>query len=243
MTDITPTPKPAPAPLLTFRHHLILVAITVLLVTGAVYGVESLIAKHDAANSTKWTSLLDAEAAQTKTLQTQITADEAAAAIRDAAYQKTISQLAQTISVRNTQVAQQVKNDATLDAQAAAVRLDSQTQAAPGEIVAANDSVTLDLPVTRRVVASLDLLPVAQADLADTEKQLAAQQGLTSDALADDDAQKKLVSAQAQMLVDSSKACDATVKAVKASARKGKLKWFGIGFVAGFVSGVTAHLW
>lgn len=34
----------------------------------------------------------------------------------------------------------------------------------------------------------------------------------------------------------------AEVKALKADARKGKLKWFGIGFVTGLISGVALHV-
>lgn len=224
-------------------HHILSLALAAALALGGIYLTESIVARHDAENSTKWNSILQTQAAQTAALQKQIASDEQAAAIRDAAYQKTITQLAQTISVRNAQATQQVKNDATLDAQQAAVRLATQTQAAPNEIVATNDSIVVDLPITRRIVGSLDLLPVAQQNLADTEKQLAAQQGLTADAVADDGKQKQIVSDLQQTVLDQDKTCLAQVKALKAASRKGKLKWFGIGYVAGFISGVTAHLW
>ena len=245
MTDTVTSvaPKPAASPILTFRHHLILLVLAAVLVTGSVYGVEGVIARHDLENSTKWNSILQTQTAQTAALQKQIASDEQAAAIRDAAYQKTITQLAQTISVRNAQATQQVKNDASLNAQQAAIRLATQTQAAPNEIVATNDSIVVDLPVTRRIVGSLDLLPVAQQNLADTEKQLAAQQGLTADAVADDGKQKQIVVDLQQTVLDQDKACLAQVKTLKAQNRKSKIKIFFVGYVAGFISGVTAHLW
>lgn len=245
MTDtVTPVaPKPAASPILTFRHHLILLVLAAVLVTGSVYGVEGVIARHDLENSTKWNSILQTQTAQTVALQKQIASDEEVAAIRDAAYQKTISQLAQTISVRNAQTQQQVKNDASLNAQQAAIRLATQTNAQAGEIGVAGDTISLDLPITRNIISNLDLLETAQADLSDTEKQLAAQQGLTADAAADDNKQKSLVAALQTEVLDSDKACLAQVKTLKAQNRKSKIKIFFVGYVAGFISGVTAHLW
>ena len=40
------------------------------------------------------------------------------------------------------------------------------------------------------------------------------------------------------MFSDDDKACKAEVASVKADARKGKVKWFKIGYVAGLVSGL-----
>jgi len=218
-------------------HHLAALVITGALVIGSVYGVESLIAKHDAGEATKYTALLNTQAEQIKTVQSQLAANEAAEEARDAAYQKTIAQLAQSIATRNTQVQQQVKNDATLSTQEAAVRLATQTGAKAGEVTATATGVDIDLPVTRGIVTSLDLLPVAQADLADTQKQLVAQKALTVDAQNDATGQKNLANMYQGQLTIQTEACNATIKSLKAKRRKSILKAFGIGFVSGYIAG------
>src|SRR4029077_546957 len=217
-------------------HHLAALVITGALVIGSVYGVESLIAKHDAGEATKYTALLNTQAEQIKTVQSQLAANEAAEEARDAAYQKTIAQLAQSIATRNTQVQQQVKNDATLSTQEAAVRLATQTGAKAGEVTATATGVDIDLPVTRGIVTSLDLLPVAQADLADTQKQLVAQKALTVDAQNDATGQKNLANMYQGQLTIQTEACNATIKSLKAKRRKSILKAFGIGFVSGYIA-------
>lgn len=221
-------------------HHLAALAITGVLVIGSVYGVESIIARHDEANSTKWNSLLSQQAAQTKDLQQELVADEAQSAARDAQYQKTIQQLAQTIAQRNAQNAQQQKQDATLDAQQAAQRLATQTSAAAGEVTATNDSINIDLPIARRVVSNLDLLAVDEANLADTQKQLTEQKQLTVDAQTDAAGQKNLAVMYQDQLKTQTAACTAEIKTLKAKHRKNILKAFGIGFVTGFIAG---HIW
>jgi hypothetical protein len=216
--------------------HLILLAVVGLLVTGAVYGTESLIAKHDAARSTQFAQILATQAAETKTLQQQFAADELASAVRDAQYQQTIAQLSKSIQVRDANAQKQQQTDATLDAVSAASRLATQTGAKPGEVTVAEDNVILDLPITRNIVASLDSLATIEADLQDTKNELTAQTGLTADAntkLADAD---KVIASQTTQLADSTKACQAQISAVKAEARKSKFHWFIGGYIAGFVS-------
>src|SRR5271154_4197606 len=111
---MTTTATPAPAPttdstiITTIKKdwswlisHLIVLAFVALLVTGAVYGVTSLIASHDAARSGQFAQILATQEAQTKTLQFQLQQDAAASEIRDAQYQATIVQLSKSIQVRN----------------------------------------------------------------------------------------------------------------------------------------------
>ena len=224
-------------------HHVVLFILAVLICVGAVYATDSIISKRDDQNSTKWNSILQTQTEQTAALQKQIVSDEQASAVRDAAYQKTITQLAQTIGQRNVQNAKQQQIDTTLHFPEAAERLANQTHAAPGEIVVTASGIDIDLPITRSIVSSLDLLPVVQANLADTEKQLAAQQNLTGDAVADDTKQKSLVAALNAQVLDGNKACMAQVTALKAKNRKSKIKIFFVGYVAGFITGATAHLW
>lgn len=214
--------------------HLILLAVVGLLVAGAVYGVDSIVARHDAARSTQFAQILATQAAQTKTLQQQLAADEAATAVRDAQYQATIAQLSKSIQVRDANAQKQQQTDATLDSVSAASRLAAQTGAQPGEITVAGDNVTLDLPITRRVVAVFDELSVAQADLQDTQNQLTAQTGLTADAntkLVDAD---KVITSQTAQIADGVKSCNAQIKTLNAKHRRGIIKAFFAGVVVGF---------
>ena len=50
-------------------------------------------------------------------------------------------------------------------------------------------------------------------------------------------AQKKTIDAQDAQIAGQVKACQTEVDTVKSQARKGKIKWFFIGYVAGFISG------
>lgn len=252
----TATPPPAPsAPtdttiITTIKKdwswlvsHLIILAFVALLVTGAVYGVDSIVASHDAARSQQFAQILATQAAQTQSLQAQLAADQAASAARDAAYQATIAQLSKSIQVRNANAQKQQQTDISLNAADAAARLAQQTNAKAGQITVANDLVTIDLPLTRGIVASLDSLSVAQADLADTQGQLTAQTGLTADAKMQLSDANKVITSQIAELADSRLACTAQIKTLKAQQRKKLIKVGVIAYVAGFVSGVTAHLW
>ena len=224
-------------------HHVVLFILAVIICVGAVYATDSIISKRDDANSTKWNSILQTQTEQTAALQKEIAANEKESAARDAQYQKTISDLAKTIGQRNVQNEKQQKVDATLDTQQAAERLASQTHATTGEVAVEGHSVSLDLPITRNIVSSLDLLATTTQNLADTNKELAAQQGITTDAVADDQKQKQLVANLQTQVLDGDKACLAQVTALKAKNRKSKIKVFFVGYVAGFITGATAHLW
>lgn len=222
-----------------FTQHILLLAFIALLVGGSVYGVNSIIARHDAANSTKFEQILATQVAETKSLQQQMAADQAANDVRDAAYQKTISTLSQSIVQRDANAKKQVAVDSTLDASAAAARLVQQTNAAPNEVTVAGSLVTMDLPITRDVVTALDNLVRVTGDLQDTQGQLTAQIGLTADANKNLTDAKSVISSQTIQIADQVKSCNAQIATVKAKARKSKFKWFIVGYVAGFVSGVT----
>ena len=245
-TPVTPAPTTDTTIVATIKKdwswlvsHLIAIAFVALLVVGAVYGVDSIVAKHDAATSNKYTAILAQQTAQTQTLVQQLAADQAASAARDAQYVATISQLSKSMQVRDANAKKQQQTDATLNAADAANRLAQQTSAKPGEITVAGDNITLDLPLTRGIVAGLDDLVRAKADLQDTQGQLTAQTGLTADAntqLADAD---KVITSQIAQLADAHLACNAQIKSLKAHYRKKLIKVGMISYVAGFVSGIV----
>ena len=245
--ETTPTPTPVTSTLLKDWHwltqHLVALAIVVGLAFGGVYFVENLISKHDAANSAKYEQILALQTAQTQTLQKQLSTDEANWAQVEAQLLAQNAQLTKQISQRNQAAAVQVQADASLSAAQSAIRIAQQTNSGPGEVVATGDTVTLDLPISRVVTADLDRLFVAQADLADTQKELVNETQIATDAKADAASEKNVIVAQTAELADQKKSYEAQITTLKAENRKSKLKWFGIGYVAGFISGATAHLW
>jgi hypothetical protein len=217
--------------------HLLALIVIGGMIVGSVYFVENLVSKHDQATANKYSAILAAQTTATQTLQKQLSTDEANWAQVEAQLLAQNAQLTQQISQRNIVVAAQVKTDATLSSQDAAARISSQTKASADEVTAQGNNVILDLPITRVITADLDLLPVAQENLAATQTQLANETTVATNAQSDAADSKKVIVAQQVQLSDADKACKAQIKTVKAQARKGKLKAFFIGL------GIGLGLW
>ena len=215
------------------KAHLALLVIVIALAAGSVYGIESIIAKHDAERATADRQVLTAITNQTNDLKSRMTQDEQASAVRDAQYNQTISQLSAIISNQSTQLRKQIKVNASLTASQTAQALTTKIKAQPGEISVAGDNVTLDLPVARSLNSSLDSLATTQAQLVETQKQLSAQTSLTTDALLDLDNGKKVIASQQTEISAAGKSCQDQVTSLKAQARKSKFKWFLGGVLVG----------
>lgn len=226
-----------------FTQHLLLLIVLAAMLGGAVYGVDSLVARHDASTQSKYESILATQAAQTNVLIAQLKADEDASAQRDAAYQATIASLSKSIVARNAASKVQQTTDANLDISAAANRLQAQTNAQPGEITIVGPDANIDLPVTRTIVANLDALATAQGDLVDTQNSLDAQTGLTNDANKKLTDAESIIASQTTQAATATKVCDAQIKTLTANNRKRTIKTFFVGFGVGFVAGATAHIW
>jgi hypothetical protein len=225
------------------KAHAALLVLVASLTAGSVYGVTNIIANHDAANAKLADARLAVATAQTTAAQQQLAQEQTQLLALVQQLQAQNAKLSQSIVQRNAQTATQVKTDATLNAQEAAVRLSTQTQAQPGEVVAANDTVVLDLPMSRRVVGDLDLLVSAQNNLSDTQTELANETQLFNKSQEEVADQTKVISDLQAQSKEQTVAYNMELTAVKAQARRGKIKAFFIGFGTGFVAGVTAHLW
>jgi hypothetical protein len=204
------------------RHHLFLLAAVSILVFAGVFGVESLLAKHDAQKDAQWKAVVAAD-------QQRLATDEANWAQQFQALTAQNTQLLSAIQTRDAALVVQQKKDATLSANEAAQRLSEQTKAAPGEVTAQGNNLLVDLPISRQIVTSLDQLPVLVANLADMKTQLANETTIANNAQADATAQKKINTDQVE-------ACKAQVADVKAQARKSKTKIGGIMFTLGIIA-------
>jgi hypothetical protein len=163
-------------------------------------------------------------------------------------YQTTVAQalaanntLAATIASRDKQVVVQVTKDAQLPPSQLATRWQGLVKDS-GVVSQANGYAVTD-SAGLATVEQLEQAPALQADLTDERtKEVNLQKDVDSANALIAAGKTAMVGLQNQ-LTDQQKADTATLNAEKAAARKGKLKWFGIGFASGFVAGVTVHIW
>ena len=217
---------------------LVSIALIVGLILGGVYLVEDLVAKHDASVAAADMAKNNIDTATQAALMNQLTQMQAADAARDAANVALIGSLVKQMTQSRAITVKQVAADNTLDAAAAAQRLIVQTKAAPGEVTVVNNSLLTDLPISRTIIANLDLLAQAQSDVTNLTGQLGAQTVLTTDATASLAVANQVIVADKVELVATVKAdlavCDARVSAQKVADRKHAV-WAAIG---GFIGGI-----
>lgn len=195
------------------RAHVLLALLAVALIAGSIIGgialFERLIEAHDeraaAAQQAKEGVNTAAQAALLAQLQQEHSENLARDTANTALIQSLVAQMAQQRAV----TAKQVQTDATLDAQAAAARLVTQTKSTPADVTVSNDSVSMTLPLTRIVVANLDQLAQAQSDVTNLEEQLDAQKILTSDSKSELSDANKLIAADKLELISTIKADNA----------------------------------
>lgn len=220
-------------------HHLILVGVLVAVLFLGVYGVESLIEKHDEKKAQQANVALQVVVDQVKKLEDHQTQNDAAVAQREAVRDTLIQSLIATIARRDVALDQQIKKNATLTAQQAAARLSEQYKAQPGEIIASGDTIIADLPLTRSFVSTFDQLTVCTSNYLDTQKQLTVEQSRTADLktqVFDRDA--TIVGKNAELVKQKDK-YEADIKVLNAKARKSKLKWFFAGVIVGYIGRAT----
>jgi len=225
------------------RGHILASILAIALIAGSIIGgislFEGMVEKHDARVAAAQLQKEGVDTAATAALTAQLAQDRAANAARDAANTALIQSLVTQMAQQRAQTAQQIKTDATLDAKAAAARLVGQMKASPSDVTVSNDLVTMTLPLTRNVVASLDLLPQAQSDVNNLQSQLLAQQILTSDAKVEAEDAQKVVAADKIELIQTIKADNAACKVeVDAQAKKDRKRgfWATIGGILGGIA-------
>lgn len=232
------------------RGHILAVVITVAMIVGFIIGgvslFESLIEKHDARVAASQQAKEGVDTSTQAALLAQLQQMQATDAARDAAYQATIQNLAAQMIQQRAQTAQQIKTDATLDAQAAAARLITQTKASPSDVTVSNNLVTMTLPLTRTVVADLDLLPQAQSDVINLQSQLDAQKILTSDSKVELDKANQVITADKTELIATinadNSACVVKINtAVDAQATKDRKRGFWVALLGAIAGGFIGH--
>jgi hypothetical protein len=224
------------------KHHLILTGVLILSLYGGVYGVFSLIDKHDKARDTQNAAALQLVVSQVKVLQDNMAAHDAAADARAAQLQTIIQQQNATIAATNKALQGQLEKNATLTAQQAAARLVEQYKADAKQAQASGDNVLVDLPLTRQIVSTFDQNVACQANLVATGKQLDAVTTINKDLTQKVTDRDGVIKGKDEELGKQKTFYEGRITTLTNDARKGKLKWFGIGFAAGYVYAKAQHV-
>jgi hypothetical protein len=220
-----------------FKTHIVLLAVIVVLTFGGIYGVETIIEKHDADNNSKWQAINQAQVAQVQSLSDKLASEEKDRIEENTRQTAILAQLANTIAQRDKDTAAAVQKDTTLSASEAAQKIAQQTNAQAGEVTAQGDIIQLDLPVARTIASIADQLPAVKADLADTQKQLTAETTIATNMQNNVVGEQELIDAMKVQSQDAEKACKTQIADVKAKARKSKLRWFLVGLITGIIGG------
>jgi hypothetical protein len=220
--------------------HLLLLALVAGLVFAGVYGVESLVARHDAATATKYDALAKAQAVSNQQVQQSTQQQISQLAQQNAALQTQVQALLQQNNQRNTTLVVQQKTDATLPPTALAQRWDSLL-GTQNQISTTPSGFGVTPAAAVDTVTQLESVPVLTAN----NKNLQAAVDNQTTQIANDktslaDEAKALDSEKTSHVADN-KAGAADLASCKASARKSKTKWFFVGVVIGFVGRVLSH--
>ena len=214
------------------KTHIVLLAIVVALAFGGVYGVESLISNHDAKQAAQYQALAQQQAVQNAEFQKQTANQLLVLAQQNAQLEQQFSQIVTVLAQREATEKKLPQVNQNLSAAEAAKTLGGTVQ---------GDNVVLDLPLARTLVTDVQLVPLLQQDKTDLEKQNGLLQTEVANGVQALNLEREAHASDNSANAATIKARDAEIVAIKAECRKSKLKWFGIGYVAGFLSAIGLH--
>jgi hypothetical protein len=218
------------------KTHLILVAIAASLVFGSVYGVESIISKHDDKNAIVLQTLADSQAKANVQFQQGIKLQLDSIAAQNAQLAAENATLINALAARQVvekKIPVAVASETSLEV---AADLKKATNGTVGILKSPDgDLIQLDLPTAKGVLTSVQLVPLLQQDKTDLEKSNGLLQTEVANGVKALDLERTAHANDNTTNAGTIKARDAEIVAVKAECRKSKLKWFGIGVVVGFV--------
>ena len=152
------------------------------------------------------------------------------------------AKLASSIQTRNTALSQQQAIDKTAAPSYLLTRwkdiMGTSVPDIDNAITITPTGANVSQPAAEATVAQLEQIPVLQQNVNDLEKEDASNKDELTTANQLIGQQKTQIDGLYKEVNDNEKACTATVNTLKIEAKKGKLKWFGIGYVSGFISGL-----
>jgi hypothetical protein len=210
-------------------HHIVLYVLLAGASLGAVYLVESKLSSLAEAKAAAAEQALAVEKDHSAQLVAAFAANEAQRQKDNAAFVASITQI-------QAQAKTQIVIDRTLPVKDTGHRIEDLTGFKQGTVVFdPNDNLIVPLPLGREIVARLDQ---GAADAQTVVKQDSVIKNLTA-TVNDENA---IIVEDKKVLAEQIVADTKVLNAEKAKARKSKLRWFGLGFLAGIFAGHTAGL-
>jgi len=151
-------------------------------------------------------------------------------------YSKQNAELTAAITKRTSTAVVQQRQDATLTPTALGTRWKELINK-PG-ITETSTGFSVDDDAGLATVQQLELVPVLEANLSDEQAKEENDQKELGKASAVIDQGKDLVSGLQLQLTDQDKSCKIQLQTEKDKSRKSRLRWFGAGFVTGFIGGI-----
>lgn len=232
-TDQTVTAK-VKADYSWLTHHLLLLALVVLLAVGSVYGIESVVARHDHEKDLQLQTIAQTMVQQNQTFQQQTQAKIDSLVQQNAALMQQNTALVSAITARDSQL----KNTQAKVPQLSPDQLSLEWQKSiknAGNIKPVTGGYSVDQTAAVATLQALESLPVLTQDVADLQtsnanlnvqlvNETAIFQAEQKAHVSDNDANKAVIVAK-----------DAEIKDVKAQCRKSKWRWFLTGLTLGFL--------
>ena len=231
-TSITPAPVAAesstPGVFLTVHHVFLYVALVISIGVG-VYFVVSKHAALQEARAQAAEQALAVEKDHSAQLLKQYTENEAKR-------QAELLQIYSTIAQIQSQTKVQIIHDKAAPAPEVGHRIETITGFQQGTITLdPKDDLIVPLPLAHEIVTRLDQGEADAKTVVQQEKIIETQKSTISD-------QTVIITEDKKVLTATIEADKKELNAEKAQARKGKLKWFAIGYVGGFISGIVVHV-
>ncbi len=224
------------------RHHLILLALVGVLTFSGIYGIESLISRHDHEAALRMEALAQTLVQQNQLLQQQTKVQIDALTQQNVALQQEVGSLATAIVTRDAQLIQNQNKVPNLSPDQLSAEWQKDIRNAGSIKPTLPSGYLVDQTAAVATVQALESVPVLQQDIADLEKSNSNLQSELNNDAAVLTLEKKSHFSDNQTNTALLTAKDAEIKDVKAQARKSKLKWFGIGFLLGLIGGHAAGL-
>jgi hypothetical protein len=214
------------------RQHLILLALVLLLAFGGIYGVESLIAKHDHENALEKQAFAQTLQQQNQTFQAQTQSQINTLVQANTVLQQQVGVLATAITTRDSQLRTQQAAVPQLTPDQLSVEWQKDIKNA-GNIKPIVGGYQVDQAAAVASVQAIEAVPVLQQDIADlqTSNKNLGVQFVNEVAIYEDE--KKAHKSDKDADKATIDARDGTIKDLKSDIRKGRFKWFAIGFIAG----------
>src|SRR5271157_409320 len=219
------------------HEKLLIVVIAAVLIFAGYVKVTNIIAAHDAANLKQAQVVADAQKAANVQLAQQVQQDATALKELNDKVTAQNQQLVNANTALATALSQRQKTDASLPVPAL---VDRWAQLVPGTnfsgAITSGNNVSVSPSNALATVQQLEKVPVLTEQLKnettqkENDDQVITQQGKS---IFDLNGQ---VTGLNKQIVDNDKVCQAAIKVEKDNARKGKRKWFIIGYIAGFAS-------